>query len=211
MFIKQHGDTRSLQLYKDGTLPKFRLGVASSEGKITAEQDSWVSPGEGIVGEHSVYEVPGKPNKKDNIPAHLGGDGVLSYEAMKYFKQTGDLEGAFMFDVNKRNNKYCNGKLPKYSGGDTPYHTPVNIANLGLALGQYISAAGQPIKKPNTYVRNQGLDTGLRELGSLRVSSYPILPELYNQYGKSMYAISNTGGMSGGQKTLARLAALNNL
>ncbi|MBO5628451.1 MAG: hypothetical protein J5965_05155 [Aeriscardovia sp.] len=48
-------------------------------------------------------------------------------------------------------------------------------------------------------------------MAGLRVSDYPILPELYNQYAKGMYAISNSGGLSGGQRTLARLAALNNM
>jgi len=31
-FLKNHGDTRSLQLYKDGKLPSYSRGVATSEG-----------------------------------------------------------------------------------------------------------------------------------------------------------------------------------
>jgi len=117
---------------------------------------------------------------------------------------------AIAYDERNRQEMKNNKKLPKNSRG-TGYHTASNLAGLGLSAAQYLSASGQNIRKPNTYVRNPGLLPGLRELGALRVSSYPILPELYNQYAKSMYAISNSGGLSGGQRTLARLSALNNL
>lgn len=37
------------------------------------------------------------------------------------------------------------------------------------------------------------------------------MPDLYNTYAKGMYALSNNGGLSGGQRALARLSAMNNL
>jgi len=78
-------------------------------------------------------------------------------------------------------------------------------------LGQAWVAANSPVKTPNTYVPNTFGRWSANTMAGLRVSDYPILPELYNQYAKGMYAISNSGGLSGGQRALARLAALNNM
>lgn len=37
------------------------------------------------------------------------------------------------------------------------------------------------------------------------------MPDLYNTYAKGMYALSNNTGLSGGQRALAKLSAMNNL
>lgn len=37
------------------------------------------------------------------------------------------------------------------------------------------------------------------------------MPDLYNTYAKGMYALSNNAGLSGGQRALAKLSAMNNL
>lgn len=216
-FLKNHGDTRSLQLYKDGKLPSYSRGVATSEGYQHKKQGSWLSPNETIIDPNkgTAFTIPVKngnrPNKKDNIPGEDVSDKiVLTSEGTDIWNATGSLDNAIAYDEANRQMKKDNKGLIKAADG-FGYHTPANIAGLGLSLAQYFNTKGQPIQKPNTYVRNQGLNPGLRELGGLRVSSYPILPELYNQYAKSMYAISNSGGLSGGQRTLARLSALNNL
>jgi len=50
----------------------------------------------------------------------------------------------------------------------------------------------------------------LYTLGQQRENPYAIVPELYDEYAKGMYAISNMGGLGGGQRALARLSAMNN-
>lgn len=100
----------------------------------------------------------------------------------------------------------------KNVGGLTGYESvAANMPTVIAGIGQLVSGLNEDIKTSNSYVPNRFGDYAADKLRRLHVSDYPILPELYNQYAKTMYAISNSGGLSGGQRTLARLAAMNNL
>lgn len=100
----------------------------------------------------------------------------------------------------------------KNIGGLTGYESvAANMPTVIAGIGQLVSGLNENIKTSNSYVPNRFGDYAADKLRRLHVSDYPILPELYNQYAKTMYAISNSGGLSGGQRTLARLAAMNNL
>jgi hypothetical protein len=70
------------------------------------------------------------------------------------------------------------------------------------------SIASEEISRPNTYSSNWLQGTALNTLKNLRSNVYPIIPEIYDQMGKGMYAINNAGGLSGGQRNLSRLAAM---
>lgn len=147
------------------------------------------------------------PNKEVKLP---GGQKIIP---SRYYEQTGDLQGAeYATRMNIQNKKYKNGKLPGFKWG-LPEWT--NFA--GNAYG-YLTADSEKrkidaeaISKPDTYQANTNSAKGLYILGQQQENPYAIIPELYNEYAKGMYAISNTGGLSGGQRALARLSALNNL
>lgn len=147
------------------------------------------------------------PNKKVKLP---GGQEIIP---SRYYEQTGDLQGAeYATRMNIQNKKYKNGKLPGFKWGLPEW---VNFA--GNAYG-YLTADSEKrkidaeeISKPDTYQANPNAAKGLYILGQQQENPYAIIPELYNEYAKGMYAISNAGGLSGGQRALARLSALNNL
>jgi hypothetical protein len=88
-------------------------------------------------------------------------------------------------------------------------------ANLGVnafgalsSMADANSIAREEISRPNTYSSNWLQGTALNTLKNLRSNVYPIIPEIYDQMGKGMYAINNAGGLSGGQRNLSRLAAM---
>lgn len=187
--------------YKCGKLPGFVDGkrVQSANGLINADQNSWVDGDELIVNTitGATHRVPSS-RYTDSYPAHLNEEDLV-----------------IPARVAKKMKGFKNGKLPKFYGGNGFVDNTDNaiVRSLGMinGLGQAWMAANSPVKTPNTYVPNTFGRQAANTMAGLRVSDYPILPELYNQYAKGMYAISNSGGLSGGQRALARLAALNNL
>lgn len=145
------------------------------------------------------------PNKKVELP------GGLKISPSRYYEQTGDLQGAeYATRMNIQNKKYKNGKLPGFDNGYLS-----NILGHGLPmlseLAQYRSIKNQDIEHNDTNVKNPYEQQALYTLGQQQENPYAIIPELYNEYAKGMYAISNAGGLGGGQRALARLTAINNL
>lgn len=208
-YAKQYGDTRTQSLYG-----MANGKISSSLGPIDAKATARVSNGEVIANKYNgtMYRVPGKKNNKDGKLAVVrDSDTVITnkYGLSDYVAATGDVEGAEYAMKFMMNNKYKCGKLPKCAEGWLP-----NVLNSGLGfiggLSQYLDAAGQQIKRPNTYASNPYEVRALNDLYSLRTNPYPIIPQLYDQYAKTMSAIDRSGGLSGGQRTLARLAAMNN-
>lgn len=187
--------------YKCGKLPGFVDGkrVQSANGLINADQNSWVDGDELIVNTitGATHRVPSS-RYTDSYPAHLNEEDLV-----------------IPARIAKKMKGFKNGKLPKFYGGNGFVDNTDNaiVRSLGMinGLGQVLVAANSPIKTPNTFVSNTFGRQAANTMAGLRVSDYPILPELYNQYAKGMYAISNSGGLSGGQRALARLAALNNM
>ena len=77
-------------------------------------------------------------------------------------------------------------------------------------LGQYLSAKGQNIYKPNSYIPNPNKGKAMNILAGLRPNELPIINGLTDAQAKAMYALDNAGGMSGAQKYLARVGMLRN-
>lgn len=220
-YYKTYGDTNSQSLYgaKNGK-------ISSARGPIDAKATARVSNGEIIANKYdgTMYRVPGSKNNKDSkLAAIKDSDTIVTnkYGLSDYVAATGDVEGAeYMMKLMKDKDQLiraCGGKLPKMKCGKLPKHGEGWVPNvvssgLGLLGGalQYMDAAGQEIKTPNTYVSNPYEQRALNDLYSLQVNPYPIMPELYNQYAKAMAAIDRSGGLSGGQRALARMAAMNN-
>jgi hypothetical protein len=101
---------------------------------------------------------------------------------------------------------FKNGRLPGFANGRWD-NFATSLASGVAGLSQYLQAMNDTPYKPNTYASNPYEKKALNDLYGLRANVYPILPSIYDAQAKGMYAIANSGGLSGGQRTLARLAA----
>lgn len=206
------GDQTQQSLYAaaDGKLPGFTNGFIPncklSNGEHVILRDSTGSP---------VADIPvgrGRDNK-DTVKAFIPNNAsVITNKngASEYLEETGDINGAeYLTAMNIQNKKY-KGKLPGFDNGYLS-----NILGHGLPmlseLAQYRSIKNQDIEHNDTNVKNPYEQQALYTLGQQQENPYAIIPELYNEYTKGMYAISNAGGLGGGQRALARLTAINNL
>lgn len=189
-----------------------------SAGGPTSGYNARVSNGEIIANKFTgeMFRVPGIPNNKDGKLAFIRpSDTIISnkYGLSDYVAQTGDLEGGeamqgtIMKALGKRG--YKNGKLPGFKWGLPEWaNLGVNAFGALSSMADANSIASEEISRPNTYSSNWLQGTALNTLKNLRSNVYPIIPEIYNQMGKGMYAINNAGGMGGGQRNLSRLAAM---
>ena len=189
-----------------------------SAGGPTSGYNARVSNGEIIANKFTgeAFRVPGIPNNKDGKLAFIRpSDTIISnkYGLSDYVAQTGDLEGGeamqgtIMKALGKRG--YKNGKLPGFKWGLPEWaNLGVNAFGALSSMADANSIAREEISRPNTYSSNWLQGTALNTLKNLRSNVYPIIPEIYDQMGKGMYAINNAGGLSGGQRNLSRLAAM---
>lgn len=204
---------------EDQTLYGAAYGKESySAGGPSSGYNARVSNGEIIANKFTgeMFRVPGIPNNKDGKLAFIRpSDTIISnkYGLSDYVAQTGDLEGGeamqgtIMKALGKRG--YKDGKLPGFKWGLPEWaNLGVNAFGALSSMADANSIAREEISRPNTYSSNWLQGTTLNTLKNLRSNVYPIIPEIYNQMGKGMYAINNAGGMGGGQRNLSRLAAM---
>ena len=214
-YAREYGDTESQSLYgfKDGMLPGFVNGFTPncklSNGEHVILHDPIGNP---------IADIPvgrGRDNK-DTLKAFIPNNAsVITNKngATEYLERTGDINGAeYLTAMNIQNKKYKNGKLPGFAWG-----LPEWSNLLGNAAGYFTAKADKAkidadaTSEPNTYQSNANAPQALYILGQQQENPYAIMPDLYNTYAKGMYALSNNGGLSGGQRALARLSAMNNL
>lgn len=214
-YAREYGDTESQSLYgfKDGMLPGFVNGFTPncklSNGEHVILHDPIGNP---------IADIPvgrGRDNK-DTLKAFIPNNAsVITNKngATEYLERTGDINGAeYLTAMNIQNKKYKNGKLPGFAWG-----LPEWSNLLGNAAGYFTAKADKAkidadaTSEPNTYQSNTNAPQALYILGQQQENPYAIMPDLYNTYAKGMYALSNNGGLSGGQRALARLSAMNNL
>lgn len=215
-YIREHGDTESQSLYKDGKTP-----VYSPFGPINAEADSKVSKGEVAIDTQtgSRYRIPTGPNdtalfaggKNPNTAIITNKYGLsdiamenpeLAIQMQKELKEAGMLK--------KTKGEYKCGKMPKYLDGYSAMNLGVHGLGTLTGLYQYLSAKNDTPYKPNTYIANPYANKGLDILAGLKVNQYPILRQLRNAEARGMYALNNSGGLSGSQKYLGRIAGVRN-
>lgn len=215
-YIREHGNTETQSLYKDGKTP-----VYSPFGPINAEADSKVSKGEVAIDTQtgSRYRIPTGPNdtalfaggKNPNTAIITNKYGLsdiamenpeLAIQMQKELKEAGMLK--------KTKGEYKCGKMPKYLDGYSAMNLGVHGLGALTGLYQYLSAKNDTPYKPNTYVANPYANKGLDILAGLRVNQYPILRQLRDAEARGMYALNNSGGLSGSQKYLGRIAGVRN-
>lgn len=206
-YAKNYGDTRSQMLYghQDGKL-------ASATGLVNGEPTARVSNGEVIANKTlgTMYRVPGIKNNKDGKLAALNNsDTVITnkYGLSDYAWQTGDIEGAENMMRMLTNPGYKCGKLPKHAEGWLGNAIPSALGAIA-SLGQYLDARQNRPYLPNTYAVNPYEGEALSTLAGLRINPYPVMQQLRNAEARTNRAISSAGGLSGAQRTSARLAGL---
>ena len=105
-------------------------------------------------------------------------------------------------------NGYKNGKVPGYKEGWLGNGIPALFGTVA-GLGQYLDAIHNTPYHPRTYAANPYETTALNTLAGLRINPYPIARQLRDAEARSNRAIDMAGGLSGSQRTAARLANLN--
>lgn len=91
------------------------------------------------------------------------------------------------------------------------YHTIPNVLGALTSIGQMIDAGKQRIKTSDSYVPNAYENRALNTLAGLRINPYPIIRQVRDAQSQADYALNNSGGISGAQKYLGRLANANNV
>lgn len=212
----KYGDQYSQPLFghANGKLPKFDIGkVSTSFGQALGEATARVSNGEVIANKYTgtMYRVPGLKNNKDGKLASLSdSDTVITnkHGLSDYAWRTGDIEGAEEMMKMFGNPAYKNGRLPKCAEGWLGNAIPSALGSIA-SLAQYIDAKNSTPYYPHTYVANPYELQGLTTLAGLRINPYPITQQLRNAEARTNRAIDIAGGLSGSQRTAARLANLN--
>lgn len=213
---EEYGDQYSQSLFghANGKLPKFDIGkVSTSFGQALGEATARVSNGEVIANKYTgtMYRVPGLKNNKDGKLASLSdSDTVITnkHGLSDYAWRTGDIEGAEEMMKIFGNPAYKNGRLPKCAEGWLGNAIPSALGSIA-GLAQYIDAKNSTPYYPHTYVANPYEVQGLTTLAGLRINPYPITQQLRNAEARTNRAIDIAGGLSGSQRTAARLANLN--
>lgn len=213
-FAKRYGNTEDQVLYaKNGKLPKCKDGLVSATGIVNGEATARVSNGEVIANKElgTMFRVPGLKNNKDGKLAALNNsDTVITnkYGLSDYAWRTGDIAGAEKMMAMLTHPGYKCGKLPGHAEGWLGNFVPAALGTLA-SLDQTINAYKNKPYRPNTYASNPYEMEGLTTLAGLRMNPYPIINQLRDAEYRSNRAVDLAGGLSGSQRTAARLANLN--
>lgn len=108
---------------------------------------------------------------------------------------------------NRMKSNYLFGEFA--NGKD--YHTIPNALGALASIGQMIQAGKQSIKTSNSYAPNKYAGRALNTLASLDINEQPGLQQINKAARYADYGVNNSGGLSGSQKYLGRLANANNV
>ena len=154
-----------------------------------------------------AWEKAAKP-VSDQISATLNNLAQIQ----QYVKTDEQTQPLMKAKYGKNSNMLPGFKNAKNSGQPVriPWTTDLIpfLLGSGASLAQYFGAHGDKPYKPDTFVRNEYLQKGLRDLASLRISSYPIIQAQMDAEARANSGIMQSGGLSFPQKHLSRLASL---
>lgn len=83
---------------------------------------------------------------------------------------------------------------------------PNAIGGLASAY-QYFDAANQDIRVPDVYAGNPYASAALQDMAKIKINPYSTMRQMYDSERRNKYAMSRTGGLTGGQKYAAQVAA----
>lgn len=214
-------------------LSKDKLLSITPNGYTIDNADSMVEPGETLFNTEtgSMTQVPrlasGKLHPGDIQPAKIGNAAVFTDRHKdpitgKSFAQAaidGDddpynlLYRQKVLVNDKKNNKGLmkakNGRLPKFDNGWLGNAITSGLGALG-GLSQWWQANNSSSRKTNVYKQNDYEGVSLDILSRLGISPFPTMQKVRNAEARANRAIDMSGGLTTGQRTLTRLAALNN-
>lgn len=99
-----------------------------------------------------------------------------------------------------------NSLLQKDNSGLGDYHTIPALAGVIAGYDQYNRANSQEARGSNIYVPNTYAQRALQGLAEQRIDPYSYMRPMYDAERRGAYQINNSGGMSGGQRQLSRVA-----
>lgn len=220
---KTHGDqySQSLIPHANGKLPGFENGLESAIGKVSGEATAMVSNGEVMSEDGYMHRVGKGKDSNDTRRAIAGprttifpnkGASIFGEDISDFVWRTGDVNtGTEMLralNAMKGRASYKNGKLPRCAEGWLGNGIPAIFGSIA-GLGQYLDAKNSRLYYPRTYVANPYEGEALNTLAGLRINPYPIARQLRDAEARSNRAVDMAGGLSGSQRTAARLANLN--
>lgn len=128
-------------------------------------------------------------------------------DKQKFVHQQKNIMERYKFDLgkNSKDNKDYYWHIPGYTDA-----IPA-LLGTGASIAQYFDARKQKIAKPNTNKENKYEKQALSTLAKLRLNGYPIAQAIREQSRQLNYALNNSGGLSGAQKYLGRVANENNV
>lgn len=217
---QRYGDQydQSLFGHANGKLPKYNNGnlppYAFTEYGLMLglKPNAMGAPGETMTdGNGNDLVLPGKPSNNDVLPIYASGKTTIVTNKKglsKYYQKTGDLAGVQNAMAYYKQHGYKNGKMPGFAEDWLGNAIPFGLGSIA-SLAQYIDAKNSTPYRPNTYAANPYETRGLATLAGLRINPYPITQQLRNAEARTNRAIDIAGGLSGSQRTAARLANLN--
>lgn len=90
--------------------------------------------------------------------------------------------------------------------GNEVYNSIPAITGIGIGLQQYNQAANQDIYKPYSFKSNE-YKGALNELDKLHINQFPVTNEIRNAQARTDRAITQSGGLSTGQRATNTIAA----
>lgn len=104
--------------------------------------------------------------------------------------------------------------MPQYADGKSGIPKMSLMSNVipnaigGLASAyQYFDAANQDIRVPDVYAGNPYASAALQDMAKIKINPYSTMRQMYDSERRNKYAMSRTGGLTGGQKYAAQVAA----
>lgn len=118
-------------------------------------------------------------------------------------KQVHNMQNRYTYNYGKPEFDPGTDDNEPFKIGD--YYTVPTIANMLTAYDQY-NRANQPIKGSDVFAPNKYEGLGLRGLAGLSLNPNNYARPIYDAERRGLYNINQSGGMSGGQRQLSRLA-----
>lgn len=211
-------DLSNIQLVKPG-----QKLADSTFGKVDAF-NSYASNGEVAVEDGVMRKLGKGKDNNDTLPFFATGKTAIfpnkgeekyGIDISDYVWNTGDVNGGLLMlkdhkqNMNKNSMYAKNGRLPKFDNG---WLGNVITSGLGVIGGasQYLGASNSEPRKTKVYRSNDYEGVSLDILSRLGISPFPTMQNLRNAEARANRAIDMSGGLTTGQRTLTRLASLNN-